>query len=98
MHELKCFFRYQCQFFSFTQIFSHFRVCLQTVNSAIIIDNVFEHMPSHEVKENGTVPLPLPLKPLPRHKSEKLCTKVCQNEQVQDLKKNNKNSKTHISL
>ena len=33
--ELRCFFRFQCQFFSLGQKLSHFRVCLQTVNSAI---------------------------------------------------------------
>ena len=43
-------------------------------------------MPSYKVKENNdVVPLPLPLKPLPRYKSEKaMYTKVYQTEQEQD--------------
>ena len=34
--EIRCFFRYQCQFFSLRQKNFHFRVCLQTVDSAIL--------------------------------------------------------------
>ena len=33
--NLGAFFRYQCQFLSLRQKFSHFRVCLQTINSDI---------------------------------------------------------------
>ena len=54
-----------------------------------MIQNVFQHMPSHKIKENNDVPLPLPLKPLPRYKSEKAMHKnVYQTEQEQDWKKN----------
>ena len=49
-------------------------------------ENVFQHMPSYKIKENNdVVPLPLPLKPLPRYKSEKaMYKKNYQTEQEQD--------------
>ena len=50
--------------------------------------NVFQHMPSYKVKKNNDF-VPLPLKSLPRYKSEKaMYTKVYQIEQEQDCKKN----------